>query len=192
MNSKFFTFINPYLSFIDSGNLFRRPFNWLYTVLAIFNLILPLFIFYQAIDNNIFDAPTKFIIVFFLVWLAIAFASWIGFQILWDRKSKVGAVTSDDKEFIATPVFSHFIQTMGEWIGTWVAIVGFSVALLGTIILGDDAGYFSRQLGVGFLSTGFVAIIIMPVYGFLIIVGARFISEQFKALISIANNTKKP
>ena len=191
MENKFFTFIKPYLSFIDNGHLYRKPFCWLYTLLAVINLILPIYIFYQAADNGIFDAPAKFIIEFLLVWIIIAFASWISFQLWWDRKSKVITTSSEGDEFVATPVFSHLIQTIGEWLGTWIGIVGFSVALLTTLILGDEGYYLSRQLGLGFMKTGFLFIILMPIYGFLIIVATRFLAEQFRALSSIANNTRK-
>jgi len=191
MDNKFFTFIKPYLSFIDNGHLYRKPFSWLYTLLAVVNLILPLYIFYQAADNRIFDLPAKFIIVFLLVWIIIAFASWVSFQLWWDRKSKVISTSSEGDEFVATPVFSHLIQTIGEWLGTWIGIVGFSVALLTTLILGDEGYYLSRQLGLGFMKTGFLFIILMPIYGFLIIVATRFLAEQFRALSSIANNTRK-
>ena len=63
MDNKFFTFIKPYLSFIDNGHLYRKPFSWLYSLLAVVNLILPIYIFYKAVDNNIFDTPAKFVIV---------------------------------------------------------------------------------------------------------------------------------
>ncbi|WP_438989099.1 hypothetical protein [Polaribacter sp.] len=191
MDNKFFTFIKPYLSFIDNGDLYRKPFSWLYALLAIINLIVPIFVFYQAVDNDIFDTPAKFVIVFLLVWLIIAFAGWLSFQLWWDRKSKVISTSNVGDEFVATPVFSHLIQTIGEWLGTWIGIVGFSVALLTTLILGDEGYYLSEALGLGFMETGFLFIILMPVYGFLIIVAARFLAEQFRALSSIANNTRK-
>jgi len=190
MENKFFTFIKPYLSFIDNGQLYRKPFSWLYTLLAVVNLILPIYIFYQAADNGIFDWEAKFIIVFLLVWIIIAFASWISFQLWWDRKSKVITTSSEGDEFVATPVFSHLIQTFGEWLGTWIGIVGFSVALLTTLILGDGGYYLLSELGLGFMKTGFLFIILMPIYGFLIIVATRFLAEQFRALSSIANNTR--
>jgi hypothetical protein len=191
MDNKFFTFIKPYLSYIDNGHLYRKPFSWIYALLAIINLVLPIYIFYQAVDNSIFDTQAKFIIVFLLVWIIIAFASWISFQLWWDRKSKVISTSSEGDEFVATPVFSHLIQTIGEWLGTWIGIVGFSVALLTTIILGDEASYLSYQIGIPFLKTGFLFVILMPIYGFLIIVATRFLAEQFRALSSIANNTRK-
>jgi len=191
MDNKFFTFIKPYLTFIDNGNLYRKPFSWLYSLIAVVNLILPIYIFYNAVDNNIFDSPAKFVIVFLLVWIILAFASWVSFQLWWDRKTKVTTTSVEGDEFVATPVFSHLIQTLGEWLGTWIGIVGFSVALLTTIILGDEANYLSYQIGVPFLNTGFFFIILMPIYGFLVIVGTRFLAEQFRALSAIANNTRK-
>jgi len=191
MDNKFFTFIKPYLSFIDNGHLYRKPFSWLYSLLAVVNLILPIYIFYKAVDNNFFNTSAKFVIVFLLVWIIIAFTSWVSFQLWWDRKTKVTTTSVEGDEFVATPVFSHLIQTLGEWLGTWIGIVGFSVALLTTIILGDDANYLSSQIGIPFLKTGFLFVILMPIYGFLIIVGTRFLAEQFRALSSIANNTRK-
>lgn len=188
MESKFFTFIKPYLLFIDNGNFFRKPFSWLYLLLAVLNLILPIYLLYKAIDNNVFDAPSKFVIVFILIWLIIVFVSWISFQLWWDRKQKVMETSTKWDEFLASPVFSHFIQTLGEWIGTWVGVVGSLTALLATIILGDDAYSLSVLTGIDFLKSGYTFIVLMIVYGFLIIVISRFIAEQFRALAVIANN----
>lgn len=190
MNNKFFTFIKPYLSFIDNGHFYRKPFMWLYALLAIVNLIVPFFVLIQGIDNGIFEYGFgKIVFVFLLLWVIITFVSWISFQLWWDRKEKVSTISVEGDEFTATPVFSHFFQTFGEWLGTWIGIVGFSVALCTTLILGDDANYF--DIGIPFLETGFLFVILMPIYGFLIVVGARFLAEQFRALSSIANNTKR-
>ena len=191
MKDKFFDFIKPYLNYIDEGKIYREPFNWLYLIMAALNLIFPLYVFYLAIDNNIFDAGAKFVVVFLLIWIVILIAGWIGFQIWWDRRTKVSAISSDKDDFQATPVFSHFIQTSGEWIGTWIAIVGFGTALITTLFLGDEARFFNQATGIGFLGTGFLSIVLMPVYGFLIIIASRFLAEQFKAIAAIANNTKK-
>lgn len=196
MDNKFFTFIKPYLSFIDKGDFFRKPFSWLYIAFAVLNLILPFYILYTAIDNNIFDRPARItagfkFIVFILVWIVIAFASWVCFQLWWDRKNKVTETSVENSEFVVTPVFAHFIQTFGEWIGTWIGIVGFFVALLATIILGSDAVYLTAAIGVPFIQSGIAFIILMPIYGFLIVVGSRFLAEMCRALASIANNTKK-
>ncbi|PIV57888.1 MAG: hypothetical protein COS14_12440, partial [Bacteroidetes bacterium CG02_land_8_20_14_3_00_31_25] len=191
MENNFFTFIRPYLSFIDNGRLYRKPFSWLYILMAIINLLLPIYIFYQAADNHIFDGPAKVIIVFLLVWAIIAFAGWISFQLWWDRKSKVINTSVEGDEFVATPVLSHLIQTWGEWLGTWIGIVGFAFSLLTTIILGENSGYMREYIPIPYISSGWIYIFLMPIYGFLIIVVARFLAEMCRALSSIANNTRK-
>lgn len=191
MESKFFTFSKPYLSYIDDGALFRKPFSWLYVIIAIVNLLIPLFVLYMAIDNRVFSNPAEFVIVFILSWLIISFACWIGFQLWWDRKDKINMSSEKGDEFIATPVFAHLIQTTGEWLGTWFAIVGFGYSLLSTIFLGSQGGFLSSQIGLSFLGTGVLSIILFPVYGFLIIISSRFLAEMFKAVASIANSTKR-
>ncbi len=192
MKNNFFNFIDPFLSMVDNGKLFRKPFSWLYSIIAIINLLFPFYFLYKAIDNHIFRAPAKSVLVFLIVWITILFACWIGFQIWWNRKDKVNGSSSLGDEFIATPVFSHFIQTLGEWLGTWVGLVGFVFALLTTIILGGREGYYlSKQLGLRFLGTGLFSIILLPIWGFMIIVISRFLAEQIRALATIANNTKK-
>jgi len=191
MKNKFFTFAKPYLSFIDDGDMFRKPFSWLYTLFAILNLILPLFILYKLIEMKIFNAGGKAAITFILLWIILAFSSWICFQIWWDRKSKISALLNKrDEEFVATPVLSHFIQTMGESLGTYIAIVGFGSALLMTIFLSGQGGG-SVSIGLPLVSGGLVSIIMSPIIGFLVIVVSRFFSEQITVFTAIANNTKK-
>lgn len=96
-------------------------------------------------------------------------------------------------DFIAIPVFSDFIQTVGEWAGTWIAVVGGLLSLLLSLILGDDMFLMNRALGFGFgfLDFSFMGIVLFPIYGFLIVIVARVVAEVYRALAAIANNTKK-
>jgi len=191
MDSKFFTLIRPFLSTIDDGRFFRRPVVWLYMLMACINVLLPFYFLYLAIEHRFFDSQAIVIFVLGIVWLAIVFACWLGFQIWWNRKDKVILSAQPEDDFVAIPVFSHFVQTLGEWMGTWIAVVGFVFALLVTILLGKDGYYLGREIGLGFFSFSAASIILMPVYGFLIIIVTRFFAEAFKALVAIANNTKK-
>ena len=191
MENKFFTFIRPYLAFIDNGDFFRKPFVWLYTLLAGVNLLLPIYVMYQASHNKIFDLPAKYVIVFLLLWIILAFAGWVSFQLWWDRKTKINTSSNVGDEFTATPALSHFVQTFGEWIGTWFGLVGFCFALLTTIFLGDESSGLSNSIGIPYMSSGWLSIITIPITGFLIVVCSRVFSELIKALAAIANNTKK-
>lgn len=187
--NKILDFIKPCLDYVDKGHFYRKPFKWLYVVIGALNILFPFFLLYQVISHDFFKyAPGKIIAVFFIAWFIITFACLVGFLIWWDRKDKVDATSVEGDNFIATPVFSHFIQTLGEYCGVWIAIVGFGVSLLVTL-LGADGSYLSSAIGLDFISTGLISAILMPVYGFLIIVFSRFLAEQFRALASIANNT---
>jgi hypothetical protein len=189
---KVLNFIAPFLSYIDSGKLFRKPFSWLYVALAAVNALLPFVILYSAIDGGVFSSGTKYVFAFLLIWLVILAASWVSLQIWWNRREKVLETSAEGSEFPATPVLAHFVQTLGEWFGSWIAIVGFGFSLFAWIFLGEEASSLAYATGLSFLgNAGFLGMILIPIYGFLIIVVSRFLAEQFRVLVVIANNTKK-
>jgi hypothetical protein len=190
MNEKILKFIAPVLSYVDSGKLFRKPFSWLYIALAALNVVVPFYLLYIAIDNQVFSAGAKYVFAFLLTWLVIVAACWVGAQIWWDRHEKVQGTSLDGSEFPATPVIAHFIQTFGEWLGAWVAIVGFGFSLFATIFLREEAQILGLMLNLP-MDNGVWGAILYPIYGFLVIVVTRFIAEQFRVFASIANNTKK-
>jgi hypothetical protein len=175
----FVSFAKPYLNLIGSGKIFHL----VYIVMAVVSLILPLAILFKAIDAGIFSMPGKWVVTFLLCWLVIAFAFWVGFQLWWDRKSKVNLV--ETAEFVATPIVSEIIQTFGEWLGTLFGIIGAGVGLIATIILGDEGAAIFRSVG----GSGLI-IFAGPVVGFFTIVIFRFLAEQFRIFAALANNTK--
>jgi hypothetical protein len=190
MDNKFFTFIRPYLGYIDSGKMFRQPIGYVYLALAIINALLPLYIMYQAADHNVFDAPAKVVVVFLILWLIIAAAGWVSFQIWWDRKSKVNETSSEGDEFVAIPVYSHFVQTAGEWAGTWFAVVGFFFGIFTELV--EESRMIGSYIPGGFLRGGGIeSAIISVIAGYLIIVLSRAAAEMLRAIVSIANNTRK-
>ena len=88
MNKKFnvLTFIEPFLSYIDSGKLFRKPFSWLYMALAGSSAVLPFCLLYRAINiGDIFDEGIIFTLAIVFAWLFVVVACWIGVQIWWNR-----------------------------------------------------------------------------------------------------------
>lgn len=135
-DNKFFSFFEPVLKYIDTGKFFREPFRWLYAILAILNLLTPIVLLVMAINNDLFRyGGGRMIAAFILVWLVIAFVSWLGFQIWWNRREKVYAAATAHDDFVAIPVFSHFIQTFGEWAGMFVGIGGALLTLIAAIFL---------------------------------------------------------
>jgi hypothetical protein len=171
--------------------MFRRPFQWLYVIIAALNIIWPIYLLYVAINVNVFQMPFKYGLAFIVVWLLMVFGAWISFQIWWDRSKKVLQASSEGDEFFATPAFSHFIQTLGEWAGMWIGLIGPVVALLAMLILGAENLSLLSMVGLGFVGAGITGIFLLPLYGYLIMTFARFLAETWRALIAIANNTKK-
>jgi len=183
----FFTLSRPYLDFIGKDKIF----SIVYIVIAIINLIIPFIILYQAIDNHLFSSPAKYVFALILTWFVIVFAFWIGFQLWWNRRKNV--VNVGISEFIAISYFSGILQTLGEWLGTLVAIIGAGGGIIGSIFLGNEIRYLFYYIpGLNFLANFGPAIIIVgPLVGFFIIVISRFIAEQLRIFAALADNTKE-
>ncbi|MCC5850982.1 MAG: hypothetical protein JJU29_23080 [Verrucomicrobia bacterium] len=192
MNSKFFNFIAPFLRYIDQGHFFRKPFRIFYMLIAVLSLLTPLAVLYKMIDNRMFRVSAKMTIGLLFLWVFILAAYWVVFQIWWSRKEDVGKQKAESEEFIATPVFAHFVQTAGEAFGALIAIVGAGFSLVSFLFFGDASRAIRQAVGVHGTDYGIIGVIVSPIIGFIVIVFTRFVSEQIRALAAIANNTKNP
>ena len=182
--SVFFNFAKPYFDYIGKG----RIYTLVYVVMALLNLLVPLAVIFVVIQSGYMrHAGTSVVIAFIVLWLIIAFASWIGFQLWWYRKSSVKNFES--KDFIATPVVSDILQTFGECLGTFVGIVGAGAGIIAVFFLGHAREYLFH--GFSFLRFGPLLIAGGPVAGFFILLIFRFIAEQIRIFAAIANNTKQ-
>lgn len=184
MNNKLFTFLDPLLGYIDNGRFFREPFRWLYVIFAVLNLLFPIAILVKVIDTEFFKfAEGKAIFAFILIFIILCGGAW-GSYLLWmNRKNKLKEVIQEDNEFIAIPVVSHLTQTVGEWLGLYIGVVGTLCSLIIALLAANELQYVMP------VSTGIF--FLMPIYGFLIVVFARLLAELYRALAVIANNTKK-
>ena len=181
----FVTFAKPYLDFLAKGKIF----GIVYLIMAVINIIIPFAVIYKTIDTGIFKySEAKLIFAIILSWAAIAFACWIGFQIWWNRRIKTEQNTS--YEFITTTSFSELFQTFGEWLGTFIGIIGAGVGLIAVIFLGNEARYLFGSIGLDSLDFGPLVIFIGPIIGLFIIIISRFLAEQLRLFASLVNNTK--
>ena len=191
--SKFFQFSRPFFDSIDQGKFFKQPFRWIYITFAIINLLAPIYLLILLIDNKNYLNFTGFAVV--LAWLFVAFNGWVGFQLWWNRKSKINRYVEKGDDFLAIPTFSHFIQTLGEWYGITIGILGFGLSLCGLIATSGYRDYGFRGSDSFFTPSltgaGLIGMISSPIIGFFIIVFSRFIAEGIRSFAAIANNTKK-
>lgn len=183
--TKFFLFARPFFNAIDNGTFFKKPFVWLYILFAVLNLLYPLYFLFQMIDKSLFDY-LGFSAV--LLWLLAAFAGWVGFQLWWNRKDKINRYLTGSEEFVATPTYTHWFQTAGEYVGTMVAIYGFGISLISFVFSGGRGADLPFN---SFSGMGVAGIFLAPVAGFFIIVVTRMLAEWWRSLASIANNTKR-
>lgn len=190
MNNKLFAFFEPVWRFIDNGSFFREPFRWLYVAIAILNLLFPLVAIFGTIGSGVFKymsggAIFAAILVFILL-IALGIMSFV----LWmDRQKKLKELLHEDNEFVAIPMVSHFIQTLGEWFGFYLGLFGCVASLLFMLFGGSE---MLGQFGGSLLpwGSGVMMIIIYPILGFLIVVSARLLAELYRAMASIANSAK--
>lgn len=69
MDGFFFNFIKPYLSYIDSGKFYKKPFEWLHVFFAVVSLASPVLLFTYTAANGLFSLPAKFVVMCVLIFI---------------------------------------------------------------------------------------------------------------------------
>jgi hypothetical protein len=106
------------------------------------------------------------------------------FLLWWSRLMDLKTLFKVQDKFVATPVASHFIQTLGESLGLTVSLWGFFAALI----------YFTchitlGQFGLNLTGLGVISIFLPFLVGFIIMFVFRIMAELLKAVVVIANGT---
>jgi hypothetical protein len=186
----FFHFSKPYTDAIDNGAFFQKPVSWIYTLIGGVFLLAPLVLAVKAIDNNFFDAPSKFIFIGLLFWAVITLVCLINFQIWINRKNKLLKLDGS-KGFLATTIMSNIISTTGECYGVAVGILGFSLSLFSLFI--EDFRHLARDLEEIFIfgEPGLIGLILFPILGYTIVMSFKFFAELIMGIAQIARNTAK-
>jgi hypothetical protein len=169
--SKFFTFIRPYLSAVDSPRFFTIPFSWLYILFGIVFLLLPFALLFLMIKGGLFDMEGKVIVAGILSLIAVLAAGWITFQIWWNRREVIHTEKLDINIIIGA--FSHFVTVACEALAHFIGIAGFFTGLF-VLLFGDELLYFFPIPGpgglfimIGSLITGYVGVWFARLAGFL-------------------------
>ena len=184
----FQSFVKPFLDYIDNGNFFRQPVKILYMIIGALNALLPFYLLYQLIDSGVFEfAGTGMIFGIVISWL-IMLGGFVFVGILWwTRAEQFDTMAGQGDEYPVTPVFAHIVRTSGEAFGVIVGVILFLVTLVMLVFAGETGLSALNSLG----DFGWASLLILPVTGFFIIVTSRFLSEQIRAIVNIAQNTKK-
>lgn len=179
--------LNPVMNFLNSGDVFKKPVSCIYLLFALSCAISPIYFLYVVIDSSFFEyAPAKDGFGFFLIFLVVILVGVFGLRYWLERSVNSYDTSGTDEEYVGTPVFTNFIQNIGEWTGSVFATAGAVIALIGHVLGGDVL--------FGFASAGESAVSAMItciITGFTIILISRVFAELIRSLTSIASNTKK-
>lgn len=193
--NKFTGFISPVLNEMDRGNFLVKPMQWLFIVIAVALLISPIGTVIELKKEDVFADASIFAIIISIFSL---FMGWVGFQIWWQRKKTLEEKIEKNDEFKAIPLFSYYLQTMGEWYGAYVAIMGIGVTIA-TFFLTESTGYFIGLKLIKYFIilppsidfSSYSSIFYSVIGGFFILIFFRFIAEFVRAIAAIANNTSR-
>jgi hypothetical protein len=167
--------VKPYLSFIDTNVLFKKPISCL---CAIVSLLLPVYILSQFIQHGAFEfREAKYTVASILIVVILAFAGVFGALIWWHRR-----ITRDEGPKWYNN-FRRFIQTTGEWSGTVFAISVFGIIVVLMIFLSEEYFMLARAFPFYIPSVDIVTAFYGPIGGFLIIIVTKIILFLLDPLI---------
>lgn len=182
-DNKILNFLDPVLKYIDSGAFFRQPFKWLYILIGVLNISLPISFIGTLSDAwDYLSGSSRFAaVIILLITIALAF---IGFLVWYKRSMTLKQDAGVSSRFIAIPVVANMLQTIGEWLGIIIGVGGFAIILIALIFGGEELRYVIGS------RVSFLAVIACPIIGYITIVLFRFLAESCLALASIANSAK--
>lgn len=180
---KFFSILNPMFNYVDSNKFFRQPFKWLYIIIGLLNILLPIYAIKMVSDAwEWVTGGLRFgLVLVILVAIALAY---MGMAIWFKRCKDLNLEAKGSSRFVAIPLVANFIQTAGEWLGAMLGVGGFAIVLLLLNFGGSELRYYFHT----YISVA--GLVIYPIGGYIIVLMSRFLAEGCLALASIANSAK--
>lgn len=189
MNNKFFSILNPLLDLIDNGRFFYKPLKYFYYFMALVSVILPIYMLFVMIDSRIYDYLSEMRSVLIITWMLFAAVGVVVALIFVNRASKIDNEFKDFGDYVAVPIFAHLIRTVGEVVGISFAIF-FTASGFLSLLFAEKMRTIDQITGGDLPFLGVSGLFIAVFIGYLITLFTRFISEQMKAIIEIAQNSK--
>jgi len=157
--------ISPFLNFLDNNVLFRKPVSCL---AAIISLLIPVSVLIMFVQFGIFksnDVGLVFACIFILA--VLIFAGFFGALIWWYRR----IVRDEGPDWYKN--IRRFIQTAGEWLGTFTAISVFGIVIVLMIFMSENYEAITGLIPFPVPSLNIAAAIAGPIGGFLIIIATK-------------------
>jgi len=158
--------LNSYMDFVDSPRFFTTPFSWLYLVVAVAFLALPIYMLAKGIENEIFRSEGRIILASILMLSAAIAAAFIAFIVAWNGRVNVKSdkLTVEliidcvaDLLALSIKAQGHFIGVFGFFAGLFALIFGSEILffmdvpvellagiMIGSLLLGYGMVWFSK------------------------------------------------
>ena len=200
-------YMTKFLSLIDSGKFFIQPMSWLYVVFACLSFLPALLIlccmYYAGIGDilSYTEGWTKFsgYLFCFIFALFVIVTAILMFYYWMNRSHKVAHIVNEGDQIVAMPVWAHFVQSIFESSGVYIAMIppmGATLFYLWGVITGfkymlpyAEFGDIMKALLVGLLALA-IFIFICLLFGYIIILIAHFIGESIRVRAQIANDVR--
>ena len=199
--------MTKFLSLIDSGRFFIHPMRWLYIVFACLSFVPALPILYYMYDAGIDDILRRtegwvkfsgylfclIFAIFVIVTAILMFYYWM------NRSHKVAHIVNEGDQIVAMPVWAHFVQSVFESSGVYIAIIpplGATLFYLWGVITGfkyiephAEAGDIIKILLIGLLGLA-IFVFVCLLLSYIIILIAHYIGESIRVRAQIANDVR--
>lgn len=190
--------VTQLLKYIDSGNIFVKPYTW---AIIVWHCLLSLVLFIGGFANLIYLASDEYTymsafigfskapaVIFGVLMLAICIAASIytlfyGFN----RAQRCLNQSSSDDVMHVIPLFAYGTQIIYDWLATMIMIAGPAVifSLWLALLISGEMYFFHRLL---LLIGGVLGTI---VGGYFIMVLGRYFVEFLNGFAALVNNSKK-
>lgn len=184
--------IRPFLKKISEGNFFTKIFSWFLKILAVLALIGFLLVSFKLWEGvfSVFDIKVFFVCLFMeIIMIAMIF---IIINILLIRSIEIDALPLST-DYTVIPIFVIVVKMLGEMLAVYFTLMGLGAGIA-IWIVGSVPPLFPGmgQMGSGGgVAGGFIAVILGPIVGFLMLSVSYLIAEQIGVFVDIARNTKR-
>ena len=167
--------VKPYLGFLDTHVLFKKPVSCLF---AIVHVLVPVYFLFMFIQYGLFSSGEGGLIAACLFLLAVlAFAGLFCALIWWHRR------INRDEGPKPYNNFRRFIQTLGESLGTYVAIVVFGGVIFLMIFLHDTYYIVTGMIPIPVPPINLATAVYGPIIGIIIIIATKILLFLLDPLI---------
>ncbi|MBQ9287710.1 MAG: hypothetical protein IJ212_04700 [Bacteroidaceae bacterium] len=201
------TGLNTLLSWIDSGNFFKKPMKVLYMITGYLSFLLPIALLvaffnfkdiiedFTSIKSLVDDGWPAFLYMIFIIlfFIILFLLSYINFLFWKNRSEKLESLVKTGDQIVVIPVWADYVQSTGEVWGIFWGIVPSITAILALVFYILSGAIFEDNFLLNLLVSVIgcaLFILFWVICGFIIILMSHFIGESMRLKAQMANDIR--